>query len=651
MRKLLAGFCALFLAAPFVSAEPPPPLEAYGALPFFTDAELSPSGDRIAVVANSNANSWLIIMTRAGELLRQLGIETIRAREVAFYDEDHVIALVSATARPFGMRHRNEFSGAFSIGVLGGNPVPLLSRVRNLYPSQTGLGRIVGRGDAPGTVLMPAYIGNLASVPNNHLIQVSLETGGGSTKHRGTNDTIDWFTDGKGEVIARERYNNENNQYQVQIRDGGWKTIFELKDAKTMPFSITGVMPDGSGLVFVYTNDEENFSGLMVLGFDGQISGPILNHPNRDIDMIYKDDERRVLGVRYSGMRPTYEFLDPELGASFKEVSASIPDGFIQLDSWSQDRKFVLYFVFAPAYGEAWIVHDVANKKIERIATSRDQIPLGQVSFPLGIEYSARDGLRIPAVLTLPPGVEVEEKVKRPLIILPHGGPASYDSANFDWMAQFLASRGYVVLQPNFRGSSGYGMAFQTAGNGEWGGKMQDDLADGITALNSLGIIDPEKVCIVGASYGGYAALAGAALTPDVYRCSVAVAGVSDLNDMVLYTRSNYGNDHWAVAYWRRVIADGDTRAKRMREVSPINFADQVKIPILMVHGEDDTVVPIAQSEKMQRALKKYGKDVTLVRLKGEDHWLSGSETRIEMLRALDAFLAKHLPVSASTTP
>lgn len=651
MRKLLAGFCALFLAAPIANAEPPPPLEAYGALPFFTDAEISPSGERVAVIANSGTNSRLIIMTRGGELLRQLGIESIRAREVAFYDEDHVIALVSATARSYGMRYRNEFSGAFSIGVLGGTAVPLLSRVRNLYPSQSGLGRIVGRGDKPGTVLMPAYIGDIYSVPDNHLLQVSLETGGGSATMKGTDDTIDWFTDGQGNVIARERYNNKYNRYQVQIREDGWKTIFEDKDAKTMPFSLTGVMPDGSGLAFVYTNDEDNFSGLMVLGFDGQISGPILNHPNRDIDMIYKDDERRILGVRYSGMRPTYEFLDPDLAASFKEVSASIPDGVIYLDSWSQDRKFVLYSIFAPAYGEAWIAHDVANKKIEIIARSRDQIPIEQISFPLEMEYSARDGLRIPAVLTLPPGVGTEDKTKRPLIILPHGGPAAYDTVNFDWMAQFLASRGYVVLQPNFRGSSGYGREFQIAGNGEWGGKMQDDLADGITALNSLGIIDPEKVCIVGASYGGYAALAGAALTPDVYKCSVAVSGVSDLNDLVFYTRNNYGSDHWAVTYWRRVIADGDSRTKRMREVSPITFADQVKIPVLMIHGVDDTVVPIAQSEKMERALKKSGKDVTLVRLEGEDHWLSGSDTRVEMLRALDAFLAEHLPANASTAP
>jgi len=209
-----------------------------------------------------------------------------------------------------------------------------------------------------------------------------------------------------------------------------------------------------------------------------------------------------------------------------------------------------------------------------------------------------------------------------------------------------LGIGGQAGIRAKFGGSTGVGGEFQGAGRGEWGGRMRDDLTDGIDALVTAGIVDPDQVCIAGASYGGYAALAGAVFTPELYKCVVAIAPVSDLNLMMSTEKRDLGRDHWLVSYWEEIMADGDARRARLRAISPANFAENVTAPVLLLHGNDDTIVPIRQSTKMRSALKRAKKDVELVVLKGEDHWLSGEETRLQTLKEMDRFLAEHLPVA-----
>ena len=168
---------------------------------------------------------------------------------------------------------------------------------------------------------------------------------------------------------------------------------------------------------------------------------------------------------------------------------------------------------------------------------------------------------------------------------------------------------------------------------------------DGVKAMIKAGYADPDRVCIMGASYGGYAALAGSVFTPELYRCVIAVAPVSDLPRMLNGEADRYGEDHWVIRYWNKAIGDSKTERDKLKSVSPVNYADNVTAPILIVHGDKDTVVPISQSTVMQKALKKAGKDSTLIKLKGEDHWLSTSKARLEMLKAVDAFIQKHNPI------
>jgi dipeptidyl aminopeptidase/acylaminoacyl peptidase len=249
--------------------------------------------------------------------------------------------------------------------------------------------------------------------------------------------------------------------------------------------------------------------------------------------------------------------------------------------------------------------------------------------------YAAGDGLHIPAYLTLPPG---KPPHNLPLVVVPHGGPDDRDDMTFDFIRQFLANRGYAVLQPQFRGSRGFGRAFTRAGFGQWGLRVQDDISDGVRKTIADGVADPRRICIFGASYGGYAALAGATLTPDLYACVASLAGPSNLEDMLDYSRDQFGRE--TKDYWMARI--GEDSAHR-DAASPALHADRVKAPVLLLHSELDITVPISQSETMEKALEKAGKKVEFVRLPGDDHYMALEQTRLRVLQELEKFLAANI--------
>lgn len=647
MRWLFLALLGFFHFSSLALAESTQPsLEAYGKLPFISSAQISPDGTKIATLANDETGSKLLVFQPDGTLLDRIDIEKWKARSVSFFDNDHVILTVSETTDSRWLRTQYEASTAVAISLEEKYISTLLRGDPDLYFAQSGLGRIIGRGENTDEVLMPAYIGPPGFDPVFSLMRVSLKDGTATTAKRGTRDTIDWFSDGQGKALAREVYNNAKNRYAIEYRDGRkWKKIFEDKDAVIPPVAINGVMPDYSGLVFTSTGVENGFDELRILSFDGEISQPILARPNREVEVVYTDPDRRVVGVRYAGIEPDYEFLDSELEAAHEFVSQSLPNATLKLESWSEDRSKILYQLFDAAVGNIWLLVDAEEKSLSAFANNHEDIPANEIGSVIAIEYSARDGMTIPAILTIPPKLTSQTDHNLPLIVLPHGGPSAYDQMDFHWMAQYFANRGYLVLQPNFRGSAGYGQAFLDAGRGEWGGKMQDDITDGVEALSIAGMADKSRVCIVGASYGGYAALAGAAFTPDLYKCVIAIAPVSDLNRMLRDEKRDHGGNHWVVDYWEGLMADGDARTAKLKSISPVNFAENVTAPVLLLHGDDDTVVPYTQSTLMERALRRAGKQVELIKLKGEDHWLSVADTRLQTLREMDRFIAEHLPV------
>ncbi|MEZ5936958.1 MAG: prolyl oligopeptidase family serine peptidase [Hyphomonadaceae bacterium] len=640
----LAGCVALgLLATPAAVAKPP--VEAFGETPLVHNAELSPDGKQLAYLSMINNEDTLFVYDFATAKARPIvRVGDLRTHDVSFLSKDYVVLVVSKTASNWMFRGKWEASAAFAINLDTGKIRQLLKGTPGIYPAQSGLGQIIAVDPDGRHVYMPAYMGSVGSDPHKDVVFVDLETGRGRVKpgFKGQSDTIDWIMNNKGEAVVREDHSVKNKRHEVRNYQSKDREAIFQADTVLPATSIIGLSPSGN--LILSDDDESGYMSIYEMSLnDGSVTGPIFGKEDRDVDAVIMDVNRKILGVRYSGIRPTYEMLDPALTKAIANTQEALPASSIWLDSWTDDFSKLLFFVEGGAQAQRYMVYDARTATVQSIATVRPDIKPEDVGETFAIEYPARDGLTISAVLTWPTGSTEETRKNLPLVVLPHGGPQAYDQLGWDWLAQFIANQGYMVLQPNFRGSAGFGAAFRNAGRGEWGGKMQDDITDGLEAMVHMGWADPKRVCIVGWSYGGYAALAGGALTPDKYRCVASIAGVSDLRAMLNWERSNHGGDSQTVAYWERNIGDPSADRDRMDAASPARLADNFQAPVLLVHGTDDTVVDPEQSIRMEKALRNASKDVTFIKIRGDDHSLVDNASRVTMLSALADFLATNL--------
>jgi len=254
------------------------------------------------------------------------------------------------------------------------------------------------------------------------------------------------------------------------------------------------------------------------------------------------------------------------------------------------------------------------------------------------VRYIARDGLEIRAYLTLPPG---KGTANLPLVVMPHGGPFVRDIWGYDAWVQYLASKGYAVLQPNYRGSTGFGKAFVEKGNGQFGRGMQDDVDDGVKWLAAKGTVDPKRVCIMGASYGGYAAMLAAVRNPELYRCAISFAGLSDVSAQLKYDRKSFAASRYFRNWRDRVKGDKDFE---LDTISPLKMADRMTVPILIAHGTADRTVPVSQSQRLHDALLKIKRPHEFVLYKDEGHGFADPANATDFLDRVGKFLAEHNP-------
>ncbi|HTF97352.1 MAG TPA: S9 family peptidase [Cellvibrio sp.] len=349
--------------------------------------------------------------------------------------------------------------------------------------------------------------------------------------------------------------------------------------------------------------------------------------------LVYSEDQKKIIGVSGREDGGTH-FFDKELNQLQEKINKAMPQTANYIYSFSEDlNQFIVFSISAKESG-TYYLGQRSPLKLNAIAYRYKNLPPNMLADVKRIEYKARDGLVIEAFLTLPKN---KPEKNLPTLMFPHGGPHARDNSNFDYWAQFFANKGYAVLQMNFRGSYGQGLTHMTAGLKQWGKEMQTDIEDGARYLIAKGIADPNAVAIVGASYGGYAALMGTVRTPDLYRCAISFAGVSDVYKKVVNTRD--GTDSYNV-----VDEQIGTGAKFLKDISPINHAEAIKKPILLIHGENDRQVEIEHSEKMHKALLKAGKDVEFLTLPLEDHYLTNESNRIATFKAMDKFLDKCIP-------
>jgi dipeptidyl aminopeptidase/acylaminoacyl peptidase len=459
---------------------------------------------------------------------------------------------------------------------------------------------------------------------------------------KGKADTIDYFAGAGDQLLAIETYDNGSNRHRVLARHGkDWEVVFE-DVAEIRNVSFVGVTPDQHALVMLEENPETGRTTYSALSLaDGSVTPNLLGREDADVESVLTDINRVAHGVRYSGFTPQYRFFDETVDQRIRDIQAMFPEQSVWVRDWSNDWKHIVVYVEgSSAAGDYYLFSD--DRQPQSLTKARPNIGHEDINPVIRTDIEARDGFVVPTLLTVPRN-RVEQASNLPAVMMPHGGPQSYDRIEFNWMAQAFASRGYVVIQPQFRGSDGFGAEHIRAGYGEWGRKMQDDLTDSLESLVEDGVVDPARVCIVGASYGGYAALAGGAFTPELYRCVVSLAGVSDLPDMLAFERREHGKNHWVVSYFENFMVAGEATTEKLRAVSPVRYADAFAAPVLLIHGENDKVVPFEQSDDMYDELRSAGKQVQLIKLKDENHNLVVSANRLASLEAMVKFVDEHI--------
>jgi dienelactone hydrolase len=448
-----------------------------------------------------------------------------------------------------------------------------------------------------------------------------------------------WYADGKGVVrvgIGMEQGGKRQRLMYRNAESDGFKEVASASTNGKEELLVPKVFLPEAGKAATFSN-RNGFDALYVLDLAEMKTGSLLyDVPGYDLDAVIPDATKtKIRGVRYTDTQSRVVWFDPALQQIQASVEKSLPGRSVSIVSMSANERTMILHAGSPSTPGSYYALSLDAGRLSLLGHSNPAIGEAELAPVKTIQYTARDGLKMSAVLTVPAGKAAKNL---PLIVLPHGGPQARDEEAWDFWTQFLADRGYAVLQPNYRGSSGFGKAFLDAGDGQWGLKMQDDVDDARAWAISSGLADEKRVCIAGGSYGGYVAMRAAERNPDLYRCAISFAGVSDLPAILSYD-SKFIDAQGNYEYWKSRVTD-------LRAVSPINNAERTGIPILVIHGEKDLRVPIAQSKTYVDKLRKAGKTVEFfVQPKG-DHHFTREEDRFTFLTQMEAFLDKYNPAN-----
>ncbi|WP_342117706.1 alpha/beta hydrolase family protein [Pseudoduganella sp. OTU4001] len=417
--------------------------------------------------------------------------------------------------------------------------------------------------------------------------------------------------------------------------DAPWQKLaeFQITDDYWTPLRV----PDEDGRLLVMS--AEGRETRAVFSYDTvqrQLKEVVYGHPSQDLAVVKGLVLAEPSAVVTMGMKPEQHWLDPQWSKVQQRIDEALP-GRINVLSGNPAGKMLVYSYSDQDPG-VWYLLERKTMHMEPILyRNREVDPAEQRAMEV-MRYPARDGLSIPAYLTRP----VQQAGPMPTVVLVHGGPAVRDHWNWDAEVQLLAAHGYLVFQPQFRGSAGFGKVFEQAGKGEWGRAMQDDINDGIAALVKQGLADPSRICIVGASYGGYAALWGLARDPDLYRCGVSFAGVVDIG-LMLRDRSDVNRNTIGRQFRARDFGDAEANKNRYDEVSPLQHVARIKAPLMLLHGENDRRVPFEHGRRMAEALRKHGKVHEWHDIPQEGHGLRYVRSQMIYHANVLGFLATHL--------
>ena len=630
----IVWLCGLALAAcgSVASGAPAPliPIARFAELPQLRKPILSPDGHRIAARSTANGETALVILDadHPETVINKIKIGKASVADLNWAGNGRLLLQVLSKEK-----------------LPGGDEIPFLRLIS--IDVDTGASRVVDRrsqGTYAGDVLYTDPSGSWALVAGQDDIfsypsvkRVDLATGNSKVIENPRDGVWDWYADDQGIVRAGISY--DGNRWTIWYRDKPEEKLHEIhgKFPKDDNSTVDRFIFRGDKS-WIVTNERTGRFGLYKYDVKTQTIGePIFENAEVDLDDVYYDAVTGdVDAVEYEDDRPRVYWLDADMKALQAKLDKAVPTSVNLPVDWSKDDKRALIFSSSATDPGLYYLLDRTSLQMHPVLNPYPDIDPAALAPVKPIRYQARDGLMLRGYLTLPVGRDAKGL---PLIVLPHGGPFARDDWDYDPLVQFFANRGYSVLQPEFRGSTGFGKDFVEKGYGEIGKKMQDDLDDGVDWLVKSGEVDPKRVCIVGLSYGGYAALWGAIRNPDRYRCAASWAGPSDLPAMMHYDRKSFSATRYFREWRKKFSGDSDLDA-----VSPVHFADRLKIPVLIGHGEDDDTVPAKQSHKMVDALTKAGANVTSVFYKDSQHDFGSSADLQDWLQHLEAFLSKYNP-------
>lgn len=654
MKRLFFSVVAVlvFFALPGLSAEAREtiPSEYFSRLPSVTSVKLSPGGDKLAAIINLDEESYVAVqMLNDGKLngLTKTGNEKFKVHSFQWLNNDYLGIIVT-------------FNEAFQ-GKKVGRSI-LLSQHYSGQPAASPLTR--PRRDE----INPQYHTNIVDLmPNdpNHILMglnyddwsaksvYKVEVGSKQKRkrvQRHRRNAVRWISDRENEVRGYVSFLEDT--YRIYLRpddEKKMKLLWQYEALSKQEIFPLGFANDPD-ILFVNAYNDMGYRAVFKVDIsDPELAlQPVYSVDGRDVSssLLTVNATGEVIGVSSSFEKGGYHFFDKTYKKLVEAVDKSIVDQQELLLGMSDDGDRMLFFSWESNFPGEYSIFDRQSKRLKIVAQRYPELREYKLARKLPVSYQSSDGVPIAGFLTLPFGVEnsiddigIEGEAvgeSYPTIIFPHGGPISEDGNEFDYWAQFFASRGYAVFQMNFRGSSGYGYNFMSAGFENWGRVMQDDVTDGVQWLVDKGIADKNRICIAGASYGGYAALMGLAKTPDLYRCGISFAGVTDLPALLTHSLS----------FSNKEIVKKQLGKKRsiLRENSPVHLAKNITAPVLIMHGKQDISVPFKQAKRMKKALKKSSAEVEYLVLEEGDHYLSKQADRHEVFRAMDEFLARHLP-------
>jgi dipeptidyl aminopeptidase/acylaminoacyl peptidase len=620
------------------AASAAPPIEPYGRLPGIEQGSLSPDGTKLAFIRTLEDTRLLsVVGIDQHNVIAVARIGDQKIRDIDWADDTHLLITTASTTMPWGLiGEKTEWRRIFIYDLNTHKIQALLDRIRGDARTMNVIVRepIRCRTDkGPALMLHGLYVADETRLA---LYFVNLKTGDERLMREGDATTRGWMVDDRCEIVAEDSYTDRTREWRIRVYRDGHPAETVRGTADIEGANSIGLSPDGESII-VSVFEDGGYVWRKLSRRDATWGAEVYPK-HRLTDALRASASDRMIGAANIGDETHYYFDSADTQSNWDWVTRVLHDERLELVSTSNDTSRLLVRAFGPNSGYGYFLADLGEHAVVPVGPVYEGITaIGEVKV---VHYKAADGLEIPGYLTLPPGRGGQHL---PLVVFPHGGPEARDSRDFDFIAQAFASQGYAVLQPNYRGSE-LNREWVEKGFGEFGRKMQTDLSDGVHYLVEKGIADPARVCIVGASYGGYAALAGVTLQNGIYRCAAAIAGLSDLKEFVRHVQRKEGGQRQGARYWERFMGANDPADPRLREISPILHVDNVTVPVMLVHGKEDTVVPFDQSSDMAKALKRAQKPYEFVTLDQEDHFLSRSATRLQTLRAVVGFVLKNNP-------